>query len=500
MAMNELEGTSPPLARALTGAATNPAAKSGRLGWRTLGFYGVGGLAEQLPSFAESELLLFYLTIVCGMSGSEAGVILGLTLLIDGIAAPLVGSLTDNSRSRHGRRHPFMLAGAVPLAIAFGLLFSIPSGLTGVPLFAYALIMLIIARSSEAVYNVPYVALGAELTTDYHERSLVVSSRYLFSKGATLLGTFLAYGVFLKGAEGLNDRGAYSEFAWVSGALILVAAGCSILGTLNVRNRLYRPAAKQSFALRHFASEIGELFRNPSFRVLFAMAVAFMMSWGVGAALSLHANKYFWHLTTAQILTVQTIGIAGGFFGVFLVATLRRFMEKRTIVMSGMGMIAASKLTLVPLSLAGLLPASVVVVAVTLATMLSYAGLSITLIGYQSMMADTADQHEQMFGSRREGLCYAGTTLAAKMASGLGVMVAGVALDLIGFPHGVSRATTLVIPEETLRNLGLTYGPAAGLLTLVAMIILLKYRLSKDAHAAVQEEILRRRVEEEDGA
>ena len=73
---------------------------------------------------------------------------------------PIVGSISDNSRSRHGRRHPFMLASIVPIVIAFGLLFSVPEGLTGLPLFGYALATLLSLRIAISFFYVPYMALG----------------------------------------------------------------------------------------------------------------------------------------------------------------------------------------------------------------------------------------------------------------------------------------------------------------------------------------------------
>src|SRR5580698_10238125 len=168
-------------------ARDTPQRAAARLGLPTLLFYGVGGLAENLPLFGLSHLVLFYLTIICGMSGSAAGLALGLALVVDGFFEPLIGSLSDNSHSRHGRRHPFMLAGLIGLAVGFVLLFSIPAAVKGTALFCAVIAMLLVARISFAAYNVPYVALGAELTDDYHERSLVVAARLLFGQAAAAL-------------------------------------------------------------------------------------------------------------------------------------------------------------------------------------------------------------------------------------------------------------------------------------------------------------------------
>ena len=110
--------------------ADNHAARSAKLGLGALSIYGSGALVENITSVTVGALLLFYLNQVCGLSGSLAGAVLGATLVVDSAIDPIVGSISDNSRSRHGRRHPFMLAAIIPIVVAFGLLFSVPKGLS----------------------------------------------------------------------------------------------------------------------------------------------------------------------------------------------------------------------------------------------------------------------------------------------------------------------------------------------------------------------------------
>ena len=116
------------------GAAAKP-----KLSFGNLAFYGAGSLVENAtgPVLA---LSLFYLSAICGLTGSQAGFVAMLTLVVDSACDPLVGSMSDNSRSRHGRRHPFMLLSLLPIFVAFGLLFSVPLGLSGTALFVYALV------------------------------------------------------------------------------------------------------------------------------------------------------------------------------------------------------------------------------------------------------------------------------------------------------------------------------------------------------------------------
>jgi GPH family glycoside/pentoside/hexuronide:cation symporter len=102
------------------------------------------------------------------------------------------------------------------------------------------------------------------------------------------------------------------------------------------------------------------------------------------------------------------------------------------------------------------------------------------------MMADAVDEHEHRFGVRREGLFFSGLTLAVKAASGIGGLVAGVALDAIGFPAKIaSKGADLHLSPDLVRNLGLVGGPLPAAITLLAPLVLLAYTLTKARHQAI---------------
>ena len=277
-------------------AGANHAERSGRLGLAALTAYGAGQMVQDTIQYALNTLLLFYLTIVCGLSGSAAGLALGVALVVDAFVDPLVGSLSDNSRSRHGRRHPWMAPSAVPIALAFVMLFSVPPGLSGAALFAWALFALLAVRIGLSGFTVPYIALGAELSDDYAERSIIVASRVMFTVAATAVGAFLAFGVFMKGVGGQTHRDAYPPFAISCGLVVFVAAALSTLGTLRSRGRLHAAPPAKGAAIGRLAAEVAEVFRNPSFRVLFLACLILFVGLGAAAALTLHANTYFWQL------------------------------------------------------------------------------------------------------------------------------------------------------------------------------------------------------------
>jgi GPH family glycoside/pentoside/hexuronide:cation symporter len=488
-----------PLADALvepiSRAAAVRAARGAKLGFGTLTLYGAGSLVENATT-PVLALLLFYLSVLCGLSGSEAGVIAGVTLVVDSFCDPLVGSLSDNSRSRHGRRHPFMLLALMPIFVAFGLLFSVPAALKGGSLFAYALTTLLSARIGLSVFIVPYMGLGAELSDDYAERSTIVAARVLFSVISGVATAVLTYGVFLSGPHGQYHRAAYAPLAWTCAGLAIFGGLVSSLGTLRARSRLHAAPSDQRTSLANFPVEIVEVFRNSSFRWLFLTCLIFFVSAGAAGALALHGSTFFWKLGGPQILPITLSAPPGVFAGVFVAGLLGRLMEKRSMAMVGLALIGIGQAFPVALRLSGVIELSAAVPTLMTATALASVGASIALIGFQSMMADAADEHEHMFFARREALYFAGITTSAKASSGIGALIAGVALDVIGFPHGAAAtgAAAAHIPAETIRNLGLVYGPGAAVFTAIAIIVLTNYKLNRTGHAKIREELDRRAV------
>jgi len=473
----------------------NHTERSGRLRLGALGAYGSGSMVQDVIQYGLNTLLLFYLTIVCGLSGSLAGVALGIALVVDAFVDPLVGSLSDNSRSRHGRRHPWMAASAIPIVLAFYMLFSIPAGLSGLALFAWTLVAVMAVRIGLSGFTVPYIALGAELSDDYAERSVIVASRVLFSVLAPLIGAFLAFGVFMKGVGGQTHRDAYPPFALGCGAIVLLAAALSTLGTLRSRGRLHAAPVAKGEPLGRLAAEVVEVFGNPSFRVLFLACLILFVGLGAATSLTLHANTYFWRIPSRAILII-TYSYAGGLLsGVFVAGFLGRFLEKRTIALGGISLLGLCQLLPAALKVAGVIPPAAYVPVLMLSHGLAGVGASFSLIGFQSMMADAADEHEHLFGARREGLYFAGISLSAKASSGVGALIAGLVLDIIGFPHGLGpgAAAAQAISAEAIRNLGLLYGPGASMITGLAVVTLLGYRRGRADHARIREALDRRR-------
>ncbi len=469
------------------------------LGFKAL--YGSGTIADSVTQTALAVFLFFYLTAVCGLSNSLTGLSLFIAQVVDALGDPLVGSLSDNAWTRFGRRHPFMLAGALPLAAALGLLFSVPAGLTGWTLFAFVTVISIALRVSHSVFFLPYVGLGAELSDDYAERTNIVAARFLFGTVGTFACLALGLMVFLGGPKGLLDRAGYAPFGWVCAAIALAAALVASFGTLSALPRLHRVVHAAGSLPARFVRDLIEIFRNRSFVILFATLLLLFTGAGTGATLGLHAAKFFWKLPPAIIQATTLAAPVGLLLGVPISVFVANRFEKRAVVIVCLINVMCYHAVVPTLQVFGLLPTGqgLWVILIVLALLLG-ANTGCAGIGFQSMMADAADEHEALFGTRREGLYYAGLNFSAKAASGLGALIAGVGLDLIGFPTNLAARGGVQIAAPVVRHLGLILGPGVAAIYAISTLVFIFYRLDRPAYAKIQQVLEQRRLAAENAA
>lgn len=457
--------------------------------------YAVGDVGDGIQGAVVNTFLLFYLTSVCGLSGSLAGMALSITLVAESLTTPLFGYLSDNTRSHWGRRHPWMAAAALPLSLSIGLIFSVPQLDSQWVKFGYVLAVLIALRVSFSAFALPYAALGAELSKDYGERSVIVSYRNFFNTVGTILCFWLGFGVFLTDrTAGRMAADAYVSFGWVCAALVFASAATALFSSLGLRHRLTHDSHPRIAAGSNALREVRTLFQNPSFRILFAMILLFSVSLGVFESLSVHALTYFWAVPVAVQKNIFIVRAIGMMAGIPLYALLLTLMEKRGILILTIVMCSGLQLLLPALKIAGVLSADQTVQdAVLYGYFLSFGiGITLLFISFGSMVADAADEHDLRFGVRREGLYFAGLIFVGKCAQSLGTLIAGVSLDLVGFPTDIAANPSQLINPTVIRNLGLLYGPVAALPGLAAAAALIPYRLNRRRLAQIQQELAKR--------
>ncbi|WP_052216078.1 MFS transporter [Sphingomonas sp. ERG5] len=459
--------------------------------------YAAGQLLEGVIVNATNIFLLFYVTAVCGLSGWLAGIALAAGLIVDAVMDPIIGSMSDGWRSHYGRRLPFMVAGLIPVILCFVGIFSLPVGLDQALLFAIVTALSILLRVSLSLFILPYQAIGAELSDNYNERSGIMAWRWGVGYVGALIAVLLGFGVFFRGKTGLSRHGAYTPFALSLSIVVIVGALLAMRAVWATRDRHHPPVSVEgNFLLRVFG-ELVEVFRNRSFRILFIGALLFFLALSVHTALGLHANTFFWHFTSGQTQMVTLAIFSGLLFGAPLAGPFLARMEKRTVLVIGMTGLTVAQAGPTLLRLLGLFPWEGDMLALILSVIMLIGGALMAAAGiaFASMMADAADEHEHLFGARREGLYYAGWAFAVKASAGLGALVAGAVLSMIDFPTDLAAhgGTAAVLPERMVDMLGLFYGPGAAVLSLAAVLSNLWYRLDSKAHAAIMTDLTERR-------
>ncbi len=459
--------------------------------------YGIGQFAEGLKNSGMGTFVLFYYVQVLGVEAYLAGLAVFIALLFDALTDPLAGSLSDNWHSRWGRRHPFMYASAVPLALFFYLLFEPPTAYLGeAGLVVWMTLTMIGTRAAMTLYHVPHIALGAELSEDYSERTAIVAFRQFFGTFGAMAAAGIGFWWFFADtpefANGQLNAAAYGPFALCLGALMVVTIVWSAWGT---RDRVpYLPRGGDTTrpsvggALRRMFRELREALSNRSFAWLFAGVLIVFVMVGVNGALDVYMFIYFWEVDSSMRGLLSMPAPLGIMAGALLTPWLHARFEKKAGVVWGTAWWAACQVIPVMLRLAGAFPENdspALVPLLFLIKFLQGVGVVQALVSFGSMIADVVDEHELATGRRQEGIFFGAVSFSGKATSGLGNLFAGIGLSVIGWPSGDRIASAGDVPAGTVVELGVLYGPGVASLAVISVWCYSHYRISRARHREI---------------
>jgi Na+/melibiose symporter-like transporter len=451
-------------------------------------YYGVGSVAFGVKDNGFSFFLLLYYNQVLGLPERWVGVAIMIALILDGVSDPIVGYASDHLHSAWGRRHPFMYAAALPVAVSFYFLWNPPSGLSQEGLFFYLIFMAILVRTLITFYEIPSTSMVAELTTHYDERTSMLSYRYFFGWWGGLAMSVMAYSVFLQPdadhAVGVLNPDGYSTYGLVAAAVMLVAILVSAIGTHRHIPNLRQPPAKRPFSLGQAVRELRETVSNRSFLVLFVASVFASMAGGLSAALSIYFNTYFWELSSNQIAILAMAYFFAAAIALFLAPRLSiRFGKKRAAI--GISILSLSVAPVpITLRLLEIFPSNGS--AALVPTLLVFTTCEVTLfitasILFASMIADVVEESEVATGRRSEGVFFAARNFVMKVVSGVGIFLSSVLLGLIGFP---SDAQPGQVDPAIIARMGKVYVPILVFLYLAFLTFISAYQISRSSHEA----------------
>lgn len=440
-------------------------------------------------------LLLFYGTVI-GLEPGLVGLAILIALVVDAISDPLVGYWSDNFRSRWGRRHPFMYAAALPVALSYFLLWNPPDwGQTG--LFIYLTVLAVLIRTFITFYETPSSALIPELTTDYADRTSLQAYRLLFGWSAGTGMSVVMFGVLLTGPLGMRDPGAYATYGIIASVLIFATIMMSALGTHSRIPYLHQPVGTgERYSVGRIFREMLQTLSEKSFIALFLATMLFAIASGLSAALAFLMLNYFWGFSEYQIFIWTCSVFISALLGFVLAPwATRRLGKKRATILLGVLAFTIQPMPVL-LRLAGLMPENGDPLLFPLVLGVNVIDLAL-IIAVQvvsfSMIADLVESNELRTGRRSEGVYYAAVTFTRKTTQGLGVLAAGLILSFVNFPEGAQPGS---VAADTLWNLGALYAPAILAIYLAALLCIARYRIDRNAH----EENLRRLAQTRKGA
>lgn len=451
--------------------------------------YGFGQFAWASKDVCFHYFLFFFYTQYLGLSASLAGLAAMLALIADGITDPLIGSISDNWKSsRWGRRHPFMLLAIVPYVGALIGIFNPPEAMGQGQLFAWYLVLAIAVRSFLTLFTVPHMALGAELTDDYAERTTVATYRNTLGYVGGLIIQIVAWFLIIPAATAAGDvSDGYRNIGVFAAGLALFGMLVAIFGTRSRIQYLAPISEKQQSRPWYFAfKDILAVLRHHSVAILFFASLMLVTRIGVSNTLLLHVNTFVYGFSSEQT-GVFMLAVLLTLVPAFLLATIgTRRLGKRTALLCFLFM----ELLFAPLAIMGFVygiaPAAgttglLLFVCVFTALHQTFYIAGINVAG--AMLPDVADELQVATGLRQEGILNSAMMLTQKVSFGLGSFIAGLFIDFAGF-DGITDISE--VSSSMVVRLGWLYGPVLMLFTVAGIAVYSRYKLSEQRYNAIR--------------
>ena len=446
--------------------------------------YGFGAVAYGIKDNGFAVFLLLFFNQVVGMPAEQVGLAILIALVADAFYDPVVGHLSDRTRSGWGRRHPWLYGAAIPIALSWLLLWN-PPETSGGWLFAYLIAIAMAVRFSFSSYEVPSLAMLPELTRDYDERTEVLRYRFLFGWAGGLVMLYAAYAILLVPEPGydngvLNPNG-YQRYAIVGAVVMLVSVLVSALGTHRV---IATSNTATALAEGHGLADFRAALRFKPFLILLGAGIFAFANQGLFFALTTYLMLYVWGFSQDTFSIYPFALFLGVLLAFLIVGPISRRLEKpRTASISAL---IAVFLATLPywLRIAGVFPengttVSIVLILVTISLSTTFGICAMVLTS--SMIADVTDASEARTGRRTEGIYFAGFFFMQKCVGGLGILVSSLILAFAGFPDGAQPGS---VSPDVLDRLAVTFAIATALIGIACAYMFSRFPLGRADHEA----------------
>ena len=442
--------------------------------------YGAGDLGTAITANVLVFYLSFFLTNVAGMSPGLAGTVRMVAGIWDAINDPVVGVLSDRTRSRWGRRYPWMIFGAVPLGMFFFLHWFIPPFITDTAtnqlgLFWYYIVISIFFNTAFTAVNLPYTALTPELTQDYNERTNLNSFRFAFSIGGSILSLVLAQIIF---STIKDETQQYLLLGGICAIACILPTYWCVWGTRQRVRTLQAQAEEDNSASLPYFQQLRIVFNNRPF--LFVIGI-YLFSW-LGVQVTATIIPYFvvnWMGLQSQVSAQVALAVqVTAWFMLFVWSAVSKRLGKKAVYFMGMSVwiIAQAGLFFLQPGQVGLMYVLAVMAGV---------GVSTAYLIPWSMMPDVIELDELRTGQRREGIFYGFMVMLQKIGLAIGLQLVGIALQWSGFQSTIPGQPAPDQPASALLAIRLAIGPLPTIALIGGLILAYFYPLTREVHAEI---------------
>lgn len=452
-----------------------------KLSLKTKLAYGIGGLGCSVTANIRTFFLLFFLTNVAGLNPTIAGTVLLISKIWDAVNDPLIGFLSDRTRSPWGRRYPWMVLGAVPFGVFFFLQWVVPHFSTN-PIsnqwsqFWYYVAIALLFNTAYTAVVLPFRALAPELTSDYNERTSLISFQSAFTVGGGMLGLILAQLVFSKVADPSQK---YLVLGGVCAFICVLPIYLCVWGTRSCFVALPRQLSENhSSTSLPLLSQIRTVVSN---RAFVCVTGIYLCSW-LGVQLTAAILPYFvinWMKLPDRYLSQTAILVQGtALIMMFIWSRISKQVGKKAVYFLGMPLLISAQAGLFFLhsGQVGLLYGLAVLAGV---------GISIAYLVPWSMLPDVIDLDELISGQRREGIFYGFMVQFQKVGLGLALFLVGKVLDWAGFIPTVAGQAAPNQPDAALLAIRLLVGPVPAFTIICGLVLNYFYPITSSVHAEI---------------
>lgn len=446
--------------------------------------YGLGSFIDLWGHWLYPTLAFHVYNVFLGVAPGLISTAQMIKIFIDAASDAFFGWISDNTRTRWGRRRPFILVGGLLAGIGLPLMFAVGRGWSNTEYFIFMLVSTAIYVPIMSCFNMPWASLGSEMTPDYHERTSVMSIKNAIQKAPELAMFFAAQFTTLaifNDAEGKPDilRGAQTYCA-ILGVVMMLA---SVLIFFSVRERYYANLVSRTQTHIPFSDTLWRTLRCRPFRHILGMMLAYGMGTAMVAALGYYATVYYVcrgdvALATKWNTAMGVSGMVFGFLGIPFFTYVARRWGKRAAL--------STVLVLAICAFIGdwwLYDPERPYLQLLACGFVAFTGAGFWTL-YGSTVADVVDYDELQTGQRREGSFSACQSWISKVGIALGVGASGWILQFTGFDakQAVQTEHSLFMIRILLSGI-----PVVGLV--LALIALLRFELSEQRMGEIREQL-----------